>query len=119
MSAKAGAKVVCREPDTSIRVDGDMLFDLVIGFRCRAVADVIGNDAYFLRSAFEPVHMAFSQFTQAGQCYHKPRTVLRFQNLLTGIGPMIEITPLRIDRRAKQRNIGYLTDDAFQCLKVI
>ena len=53
VSVKARAKVVCREPHAPIGVDGDMLFDLVIWFRRRAIADVIGNDAHLLRSAVE------------------------------------------------------------------
>ena len=119
MSVKAGPKVVCREPHAPIGVDGDMLFDLVIWLRRWAIADVIGNDAHLLRSALESLQLTFCQFTQAGQCYRKPRTVLRLQDFLTGICPMIEITPLRIDGRAKQRNIGDLPDNAFQSLKVI
>ena len=118
MSAKAGAKIVCREPNAPISVDGDMLFDLVIGFRCRAVTDVIGNDVYFLRSPFEPLQLTFCQFTQAGQCYRKPRTVLRLQNFLTGIRPMIEISPLGVNSRAEQRNVGHLADDTLQSLAV-
>ncbi|KRM08681.1 hypothetical protein FC15_GL000336 [Lapidilactobacillus concavus DSM 17758] len=119
MATVSRSKIVGREPHTAIRVDGDVLFDLVIQFWCLTITDVIGNDAHFLRSAFEPIQLIFCQFTQTGQSYRNPSTVLRFQNFRTGIRPMIEIPPLRINSRTEQRNIGYLSNDAFQCLKII
>lgn len=44
MTTVSRAKIVCREPNTSIRIDGDVLLNLIIRLWCRTIADVIGND---------------------------------------------------------------------------
>jgi 5-methylcytosine-specific restriction enzyme subunit McrC len=112
------------QPDNTYMMSGNKISVKTLDLNCdfseisAQLNAVVGNDAYLLRHALEPFQLTLSQFTQAGQRHRKPRTVLRLQDFLTGICPMIEIAPLRIDGRAEQRNICHLSDDPFQGLNL-